>query len=243
MLLYTKMSFACVTMPFMGTKLVLPCMYCSGLFRVYRYAVLCSHSCARSSWMWHWPLQDYSGIYVCSIVLLISGYIAAQAEHCFCQQRVIGLELAVFGTSLPHMSADFEYTRRLTIDGMSDVYASEIAYICSQPANHTLWWSLTSHFAWLRTRGFTMTAKAFFKMFRRDIATSLDSDSYKPRVADTPNQSVLPICTTLVLVSSLWHTAAHTRTPALHGVTLAQYGDQDWNWPSTLHTPPHTTNL
>ena len=161
----------------------------------------------------------------------------------FCQQRVIGLELAVFGISLPHMSADFEYTRRLTIDGMSDVYTSEIAYICSQPANNTLWWSLTSHFAWLRTRGFAMTAKAFFKMFRRDIATSLDSDSYKPRVADTPNQSVLPICTTLVLVSSLWHTAAHTRTPALHGVTLAQYGDQDWNWPSTLHTPPHTTNL
>ena len=132
------------------------------------------------------------------------------------------------------MSADFEYTRRLTIDGMSDVYTSEIAYICSQPANNTLWWSLTSHFAWLRTRGFAMPAKAFFKMFRRDIATSLDSDSYKPRVADTPKHSVLPVCTTLVLVSSLWHTAAHTRTPALHGVTLGQYWDRGaWNWPSS----------
>ena len=95
--------------------------------------------------------------------------------------------------------------RRLTVDGRPDMYGSSIAYAGTESDPHWLWWSLESHFSWLRMRGLQGCAKEFYRAFKRIVAQDVSTDSYILRSATAPCGCILPICTTRALISSMWN--------------------------------------
>ena len=167
------------------------------------------------------PLQKYEGDKTHFAYHVFNGSIISFVIV-LSSEKMVGILCSIW-VFLSCCFSDMEYTRCLTVDCRPDIYASSVAYTCTvvgtdRPA---LWWSMDLQYTWLRQRGLNLPrAYDWFKAFKRSVAHDVDSCNYRLRSAESQTDCILPVCTTLALMSSLWNTGAITRLPVLRDACM-----------------------